>query len=222
MFFTAGVFSVAIGAYTTWTRQLREPLIFGFVLLTVFNCLMSTITENTPKNVFWGYPVIGGIGIGVLLTNLTVITQMSTPQEMVAITTGILTATRSLGATVGLAVNSAIFNSAMSSNVGSRVRSAVLPLGYPPEQLGMLIRAFISGDPVAIQSIPDATPKVLRAAEGAMQSAYAASFRTVWICAAAFSAAGLVGTYSFRSIQVEYMHNYGSPCCLVIKASLLS
>jgi MFS family permease len=195
MFFSAGAFSVAVGAYTTWTRQLREPLIFGFVLLTVFNVLMSTITENTPQNVFWGYPVVCGMGIGVLLTNLTVITQMSTPPAMVAITTGILTATRSLGATVALAINSAIFNDAISSNVPTKLADEVIPLGYPPEQLGLLIQAFMSGDQTAIQSIPDATPQLLGAAGAAMQSAYAASFRRVWICAAAFSAAGLVGMY---------------------------
>ncbi|KAJ5390454.1 uncharacterized protein N7496_001522 [Penicillium cataractarum] len=211
VFFSAGFVSVLVAAYTTWTRQLREPLILGFIFLTVFNSLMATVTSHTSSNVFWGYPVICGMGIGVLLTNLTVITQMSTPPEMVSITTGILTATRSLGATVALAVNGAIFNGALTSNVGSKVASAVLPLGYPPDELGVLIPAFLSGDQSAIQSIPDSTPEVLEAAGSAVKSAYAASFRNVWICAASFSAVGLLIACFLRNVKSEFTSTIDAP-----------
>ncbi|KAL4879199.1 major facilitator superfamily domain-containing protein [Aspergillus karnatakaensis] len=152
LFFASGLFSLATGAYTTWTKQLREPLVLGFILLTLFNVLMATIDESMPHTVFWGYPVIGGMGIAILLTNLTVIIQLSTPPSMVSITTGILTAVRSLGATVALAINSAIFSNALSSNVESKMASSILPLGYPQEQLGVLIQALMAGDMIALQS----------------------------------------------------------------------
>ena len=52
----------------------------------------------------WCYPIIIGLGLGFSLTCLVTIAQLSTPPALIAITSGLLIAIRSLGGAVGLAI----------------------------------------------------------------------------------------------------------------------
>jgi MFS family permease len=192
-FLTASVSAIAVGFYTTWTHQLREPLVFSYICFTLFNALMASVKSSTSIDVFWGYPVLGGLGIGALLTNLTVIVQMSTPKSMISVATGLLITVRGLGGCVGLAVDNAIFTQALSSNLGSKVAAAVIPLGFPASEIAHLIPALQSGNPAVMGSVPNVTPVILEAGSAAMTEAYVIAFRGVWTCAAAFSAAGFIG-----------------------------
>ncbi|RSL40882.1 hypothetical protein CEP54_015990 [Fusarium duplospermum] len=171
--------AVVTGLYTIYTKRPRDSLIVGFVLLAIFNSLMAAMKTSTSSGVFWGYPVLGGLRLGFLLTNLAVITQMSTPREIISLTTGIFTAYRGLGATIGLAINTAIFNDAMSANLAPKISAAVIPLGFSPEQLADLLRALSSGDPSTIIIVPGMTPEIAMVAAEAMKEVYILSFRNV-------------------------------------------
>ena len=52
----------------------------------------------------WCYPIIIGLGLGFSLTCLVTIAQLSTPPALIAITSGLLIAIRSVGGAVGLAI----------------------------------------------------------------------------------------------------------------------
>ncbi|KAL2696062.1 hypothetical protein AAEP93_003362 [Penicillium crustosum] len=166
---------------------------------------------STSATVLWGYPVIGGIGLGCLLTNLTVAAQMSTPKGMISVATGVVIATRSFGASVGLAVNNALFKRAIASNLAPKIAAAVLPLGFPKSELGSLIAILSSGDAAAIAQVPNTTPMILSAAETASIEAYALAFRNVWICAATFCAAGLVCACFLKNVKHEFTKDVDAP-----------
>jgi hypothetical protein len=194
LFFSATVASVLVAIFTSWTRQLREILLFGFACFVTFNARMASVTAHSHPAVFWTYPIIGGAGLGTLVTNLAVITQMSTPSELISITTGILIATLSLGGTVGLAVNHVILSNTLSPMLGPAVASAVLPLGFPPNEVGALISALEAGggnlSGFAAEEVI-LTPQMVKSAVAARKGAYVVAFRNVWISAAAFSFGGL-------------------------------
>lgn len=187
------VFSFLVGLYSTKTKSLRGPLVAGFACLLIFNALMTTVTPKTSSKALWGYPVLGGIGLGLILTTITVAAQMSTPAELISVTTGLVTACRSLGGAVGLAINSAIFSNTLSSNLPKDVAAAVVPLDFPLESLGELIQALASNDPATIAKVPGATPQIIGAAVEALKEAYSTSFRNTWIAACSFCAVGVVG-----------------------------
>jgi hypothetical protein len=192
IFFSATVASVLVAIYTSWARQFRETLLFGFACFVTFNALMASVTAHSHPAVFWTYPTIGGAGLGTLVTNLAVVTQMSTPSELISITTGILIATRSLGGTVGLAVNHAILSNTLGARLGPAVASAVLPLGFPASEVGALISALeAGGDLSGLAAEVILTPQMVKSAVAARKGAYVVAFRNVWISAAAFSFAGL-------------------------------
>ena len=64
---------------------------------------MTSVTSGSSTAV-WIYPIIIGLGIGFSLTCLVTIAQLSTPPGLIAITSGLIIAIRSLGGSVGLAI----------------------------------------------------------------------------------------------------------------------
>jgi len=89
--------------------------------------------------------------------------------------------------------DTAIFNSSISSKLGSGIAAAVVPLGFPPAGLEQFIGALAGNDQAALAHIPGVTPQIIGAGVHALQSAYLASFKGVWIAAAVFSGVTVVG-----------------------------
>jgi MFS family permease len=192
LFVLACFSSFAVGAYTTWMKRIREPLVLGFALLVTFNALMSVYSRHTPNANIWGYTVLAGIGLGFLLTDVYVAAQLSTPPTMISVASGLMTATRSLAGAIGLTINNAILSNTLSSAIPQEVAAAVLPLGFPPSGLAGLIAGLTSGNPQIIARIPHITPQIAAAGAQGLIDAYTKSFRYVWIAAACFAGLGLI------------------------------
>lgn len=202
LFLISTAFSFIVGAYTSWTRQIREPLVVGFLLLLIFNILMAYYKTTLSSAASYGYACIGGAGIGCILINAMVAAQMSTPRHMISVTSGLITALRSLGAAIGLAIVNAIFHNSISSELPKRIAAAVLPLGLPPAELGHFIRAFTSRNETALMEIPGFNPIMLGASGIALTEAYRVSFRNTWFAAAGFCAVGIVGRSSVNPTYI--------------------
>lgn len=184
--------------YITRFRSLKGPLIFSQLALLLMFILMATVKPTTSEGVLWGYPMLGGLGLGVVTTVIFVGAQLSVTGELIAVGTGLVAAARALGGLVGLVVNNAIFNSAVESNVPSRVAAAVLPLGLDPTQLPGFIAALAAGSAEALAAIPGVTPEIIGAAAQALRQGYSVAFRNVWITAACFTVPGVVRKLIFR------------------------
>lgn len=87
----------------------------------------------------------------------------------------------------------AIFNSTLEKHLGHDIAAAVLPLGFPPSQLKAFIGALASNNQAALAQIQGVTPQIIGAGAHALKLAYLTSFRNVWIAAAAFSGATVIG-----------------------------
>jgi hypothetical protein len=64
---------------------------------------MATFSRTTNSAV-WVYPVLMGVALGMTLTTLVTIAQLSTPPELMAIATGLMHIFRAVGGAAGLAV----------------------------------------------------------------------------------------------------------------------
>lgn len=193
-------FSPMSGFWSSKMKSLRAPAMVGFLGFLVFNILMATSSQHTSRAAFWAYPILAGIGLGVLLPTLVVIAQLSTPRDLISIASGLLISTRAFGGTIGLAIYNAIFNSTLSSNIPTKIASVVLPLGLPSTSLGALISALTANDEEALANVPGITPQMIPVAGAALMDAYSVAFRNIWITAAGFSAFALICKCS------EYFH----------------
>ncbi|KAJ4983408.1 PEP5 [Stagonosporopsis vannaccii] len=211
LFLLSMVSAFLVAIYTTTTRRIREPLALGFSLLIVFNILMVYFKETLPLANAYGYACIGGAGIGCILTNAMVAAQMSTPKEMISVTSGLITALRSLGGAVGLAISNAVFNNKLKVELPKRVAAAAVSQGLPPQELGRFVGAFTTRDQRALREIPGASTQVLAASGKALTEAFRLSFRNTWIAAAAFSAVGLVAALFLWNPKAQFTNYIDAP-----------
>ncbi|KIX04881.1 uncharacterized protein Z518_05752 [Rhinocladiella mackenziei CBS 650.93] len=193
------VFSIAAGAYTTFTKSLRGPLVLGLAAYVVFAALMTTLTPGSNKKASWGYATLGAFRT------------MATPRDMISVTTGLLTAARGLGGSVGTAINGAILNNTLKKNLATNITQAVLPLGFPAQELGTFIADLTSGNIVDLQSIPGITPEIIAAGSHAFSEAYALAFKNTWICAACFCALALIASCFVRNARSEFNAHIDAP-----------
>jgi hypothetical protein len=195
------VSSVLAGTYCSLNKSIRLPATWAFVLFLIFNILMANIHVQTSGNNIWGYPVFLGVGLGMCLSPLLAVAQLSTPPHLIATASGLMISVRSLGGAVGLAIYEAVFNHGITTNLGSKVAAATIPLGLPSTSVGPLIVSLTSGDAAAAEQVPGATLAIIKAAALAVQEAFVIAFRYVWIAAGAFTLVALAGTVQSFSLQ---------------------
>jgi MFS family permease len=102
-FMLYAISSALAGAFCSRTKMIRIPTVIAFCFFTLFFILMATANPGSSKAV-WGYPVFLGMGLGICLCALVTAAQLSTPRELIAITSGLLISIRSLGGSIGLAI----------------------------------------------------------------------------------------------------------------------
>ncbi|KEF54622.1 uncharacterized protein A1O9_09064 [Exophiala aquamarina CBS 119918] len=190
------VLSFVSAWYITRFKALKGPLVLSQLALLLMFVLMATVKPTTSESVLWGYPLLGGLGLGCITTAIFVAAQLSITGELIAIGTGLVAAARALGGLVGLVVNNAIFNSAVQRHVPTGVAAAVSPLGLDPAQLGNFILALGTANPEAIAAIPGVTPEMIGAATQALRQAYSIAFRNVWVAAACFTVPGVIKAFN--------------------------
>lgn len=191
VFWSANVATVLTGIYVSRTKTLRVPLIFATTFVTLFFALMASLTPSTPWNIV-GFAPFLGIGLGSALNTVVVTAQLSTPPELIALTSGLMIGMRSTGGTVGLSIFQALFSNTMGRELPKQVLERVLPLGFEPEYLGDLLTGLSAHNDALIKAIPDITPEIVQAAGVGVKEAYTVAFRNIWIAAAAFAAAATV------------------------------
>ncbi|KAJ9604707.1 hypothetical protein H2200_010821 [Cladophialophora chaetospira] len=210
-FIAGSIVAYVAGIYSTKRKALRFPLVLGFLFLLIFFiCLAATYNSN-PKGGFWAFGVICGFGTGIILPLTMVAAQLATTPELISSASSLVIAVRSLGGTVGLAINNAIFNSALSTEIPKRIAAAVLPLGLPPSSLGMLIGGITSQDQALLAHTPGVTPQIIGAAAEALVQAYGIGFRNCWIAAACFTGAAVIASLFFYDPEEQFNAHIDAP-----------
>lgn len=196
----------AVGAWIYYTRRVRIQAMVSFVGFLIFFILMATLHANEKESHFWGFICFYGLGLGACVITLYTTAQLSTPPELISLTSGLLGSIRSVGGSVGVAVHTAIFTNGVTANLFPKVTAAVVPLGVSQETVAPLIGALQTGNTAELSELPGVTAQVIAAAGLALKKAYLVGFRNVFICGAAFSFFGIGREYLFKSPITGSLH----------------
>ncbi|KAI1840240.1 hypothetical protein JX266_013551 [Neoarthrinium moseri] len=205
-----GVSAVFAGLYCSKTKNVRWPTVLAFVSMIIFFALMASSTPATSDAV-WGYPVFLGIGLGICLCALVTVAQLSTPRELIAITSGLMIGMRSLGGSVGLAIYNAIFAGELTANLGHNIAEAVLPLGLPMSSLGQFIGSLTAQDTAGLLKVPGVSPEIIQAGAGALLQTYSVAFRWVWTAAGAFTVVAAIAAMFLVDPKEEFNMHIDAP-----------
>lgn len=161
-------------------------------LLASFICLAATYASNI-NAAFLGFAILLGAGLGIILPEIMVTAQLCTPSELISTASALVVATRSFAGTVSLAINNALFNSALSTEIPEKVAAATLPLHLPLTSIGVLLTALTTGDEALLAKVSEVTPSTIAAAASALKAAYGIAFRNCWIASCCFATIAIIG-----------------------------
>jgi MFS family permease len=94
----------------------------GLVMVGIGLLLVSRATAATPYPVYAAILVWLGVGVGLTLPNLSTAILSSLPSKLAGLGSGLNSATREIGAALGLAVSGTVLNSVFSAHLPHAVR----------------------------------------------------------------------------------------------------
>jgi hypothetical protein len=69
---------VLAGAYCSVSKSIRLPTTCAFVVFVIFNILLAHIHVQASSTNIWGYPIFLGVALGMCLSSLLAVAQLST------------------------------------------------------------------------------------------------------------------------------------------------
>jgi EmrB/QacA subfamily drug resistance transporter len=147
--------STLCGRRISKTGTYRVYPILGTAMIAVAIYLFSTLHVTTP---YWQtglYMAVMGTGIGLTLQVLVISAQNCVPYSDLGASTSLVTFSRSVGGSVGVAVFGSIFNHQLAANIVKHV---------PAGALARLHGSDVTANPKAVAALPEAIRTGLRIA----------------------------------------------------------
>ena len=111
------VSSIASGQAITRTGRYRVYPIAGTAIATLGMFLLATMHVDTPRGLISLWMVVLGVGIGLVMQVMVLVTQNSVAQGDLGVATATVSFLRSIGGLVGVAVFGALFTSHLANNL---------------------------------------------------------------------------------------------------------
>ncbi|WP_229011343.1 MDR family MFS transporter [Paraburkholderia gardini] len=115
VFITIG--SIANGRFVSRMRNPNLMLYAGFTLLAI-SCLGVVIaTRGMPRSILMTFMILGGMGLGFVMPNLTIFAQQTAGREHLGIATALLQSLRMIGGMLGTALTGTFVSHMYASGV---------------------------------------------------------------------------------------------------------
>ncbi|MGA3218357.1 MAG: MDR family MFS transporter [Acidimicrobiales bacterium] len=137
------VTSIGSGQAISRTGRYRAFPIAGTAIMTLGLVMLSRLSTTTGGWAQTAYLVVLGIGLGLVMQVLVLVTQNAVPQSELGVATSGATFFRSIGGSFGAAIFGAIFSNVLVGKLSSQLRGVSLPKGFAsssvtPQMLGQL------------------------------------------------------------------------------------
>lgn len=115
VFITIG--SIVNGRIVTRVKNPNAMLFVGFALLAVACLGVVIATRSMPRPLLMMFMVLGGMGLGFVMPNLTVFAQLTAGREHLGIATALLQSLRMIGGMIGTALTGTLIGHLYASGV---------------------------------------------------------------------------------------------------------
>jgi EmrB/QacA subfamily drug resistance transporter len=122
VFITVG--SIVNGRIVARLRTQNVMLYAGLLVFGGAVTMLAQIGATTPHALIYGVMVVAGLGLGLLMPNLTLLAQSAVPRSRLGIATATLQSTRMIGGMTGMALIGMLVTHAYERTVGSALRAA--------------------------------------------------------------------------------------------------
>lgn len=174
--------SIVVGRLITRTGRYKAIALAGTLVMTLGYLLLTRLGYGSTQGEVVFYLVVVGLGLGSVLQTYTLIVQNSVQRSVLGVATATTQFTRSVGATIGIA----IFGTIMTSNLQSEIPKH-LPQGAGSQAASQFSGGSGAGavlNPKALAGLPEAVATGIR--EGLAAALHPVFWAGVPIVALAF------------------------------------
>jgi len=185
--------SIVSGQVISRTGRYKAPLLAGLATMAVGFWLLTRMGTETSDGEVIRNMVIVGLGLGTSMQTFTLIVQNAVSREVMGVATSATQLSRSIGATVGIAVLGTVLAQSLRSEIAQRLppgAADLLPAGGGGGGAGALL------DPSALANLPPALVEPIR--EG-----LAAALHTVFVWGLPFPLLALAAAFFIREIPLR-------------------
>lgn len=131
--------SIISGRVVTRLSRPNHILYVGFILVLI--CILGTIFSNRGGSsyVFMAYMVLGGVGLGMIMPNLTIFSQEVAGKSNLGIATALVQSIRMIGGMLGIAIVGSLINylyaTGMTRQLSGNIPNDSFPDLYDPQLL---------------------------------------------------------------------------------------
>ncbi|KAJ3384391.1 hypothetical protein HDU84_003000 [Entophlyctis sp. JEL0112] len=145
------VISIVAGVIATVTGTFWPLLPFGGTLIAVGGGLLTTMKEDAQSWQQVLYLIIAGCGVGCCLQTCLIAAQVSVPVELLAVVTSSTNFFQTIGAVVGIAISSSLFNNNLVDKVLTSLATFNTSLA-DLEPAGLLNPTVVFSDPSSLHN----------------------------------------------------------------------
>ncbi|MET0589802.1 MAG: MDR family MFS transporter [Naasia sp.] len=124
--------STVVGTIISRTGHWKRWMVTGSILLATGLGLMGTLRYDTPYGLMSVFMALMGLGIGMTMQNLVLVTQNSLKASQLGAGSSTVTFFRSLGGTIGVAA----LGTVLGARVGDLIEEKLAALGIPAGAVG--------------------------------------------------------------------------------------
>lgn len=195
-----------LGTFAYRIRHIHIQLVVAITVQTIFTALLALSTpDRLPLAIVCQF--FANTPFAWLTTCCYLTASIHVPQRNIGLALGLLGTFRFLGGSIGTTIFTTILQNKSTPAILSRVTDAVVPLGFPSEQIPELI-AYLSGT-ATVGNLTDTSADVVDAANKAIQWGWSDAYRIVWLSTIPFGVIAFVGALFVRDPS-PYLTNHVS------------
>ncbi|KAJ6106141.1 hypothetical protein N7512_009658 [Penicillium capsulatum] len=177
----------------------KYQLIVTTIFITAFSGAMAAVNQHRQAYGI-AFTAVGGFAVGYLEIITLIMCPLYCKPEDIGLASGFLGAAKQVAGTIATAIYAAILNNGVADNLPVDVSKAALDAGLPKSSVAQLVKAVSEGAASAME-VPGAGEKVIAAATEAAKTAYAHSFRTVFLVSIAFGSLSMIAALGSVSVD---------------------
>ena len=204
------VSTIPWGYASTYFRTVREPLLLGFVFITIGYIGLATLQPGQSTKAI-AFACVTGVGFGAPLVLTVSGAQLVVPHKFLATASAVTTTARAVSVAVFTAIFSAVFNTRIRNKLPIYIAAAATASGLPASSLPAFIKALSTGQTATLAKIPGVTPGIIAKSITALEQAYADSIRVVFIIAAAFAFVSCFACLLLGDLQKTMNYSVDAP-----------
>lgn len=189
---------------SVYKERQREILAGCALLATVFGTALVTAHPGNAAQTI-AFATISGFGIGAMVACALTTAVTAAPDDSIATCVSLSISIRTVGGSVGTAINTNIFQSKLKDILPTYIAEYAVAAGLPESSATGFVTTFLTV-PTNITQVPGVTADIVKQAKLGQRFAYAAGLKWVWYTMLPFGILSIIAALLLGDVT-QFMTN---------------